>query len=277
MTRPYAEVIGDPITHSKSPLIHNFWLAKLGIDAEYRKTHVRAEDLAEYFTRRRSDPAWRGCNVTIPHKQTSSTLVDSLSPDATKIGAVNTIIPSEGGLGGHNTDAEGIRTAIASVTLRGASVGMIGAGGAARAAMQVFKEADVLEVLIAARSAEKALALNDEFRMSGGGYDLNDCGTVFAGVDLIVNASPLGMVGGESFSPEILTHLDLSEGLGSSIFDMVYAPLDTELLRAADARGFQTIDGLQMLVGQAAAAFELFFGQPAPRGHDAELRALLTA
>ena len=108
MGRPYAEVIGDPIAHSKSPAIHNFWLAKLGIDAEYGACRVRPDELADYFARRRGDAEWRGCNVTMPHKQAVMPLLHSVEEPAALVGAVNTIRPSLDGLQvGHNTDVAG--------------------------------------------------------------------------------------------------------------------------------------------------------------------------
>ena len=98
MTVPYAEVIGDPIAQSKSPAIHGFWLQQLGIAAEYRACHVTAEGLAAYIAARRADPAWRGCNVTMPHKQAVMPLLDALDPEAERIGAVNTVVRGTDGL-----------------------------------------------------------------------------------------------------------------------------------------------------------------------------------
>jgi shikimate dehydrogenase len=103
----YAEVIGDPIAQSKSPAIHGHWLAALGIDADYGRAHVLAADLADYLARRRADPAWRGCNVTMPHKQAIIPLLDALDPLAQSVGAVNTVVPEAGRLVGYNTDAPG--------------------------------------------------------------------------------------------------------------------------------------------------------------------------
>ncbi|MBS0255605.1 MAG: shikimate dehydrogenase, partial [Proteobacteria bacterium] len=108
MTRAYAEVIGDPIAQSKSPAIHGFWLEKLGIDADYRAAHVRPEGLADYLAARRADLAWRGCNVTMPHKQAVMPLLDSVEQPAARVGAVNTICPaSDRLLAGQNTDVAG--------------------------------------------------------------------------------------------------------------------------------------------------------------------------
>ena len=115
MTRPYAEVIGDPIAQSKSPLIHNFWLGKLGIDAEYRACHVRAEQLEDYFTRRREDAEWRGCNVTIPHKVEVLNFVDRADTDL--LAAANTVAPRDGGLVAWNTDVFGLLEPLAEFPL----------------------------------------------------------------------------------------------------------------------------------------------------------------
>jgi predicted house-cleaning NTP pyrophosphatase (Maf/HAM1 superfamily) len=129
MTRAYAEVIGDPISHSKSPLIHGFWLEKLGIAADYRACHVPSQDLPAYLASRRADPHWRGCNVTIPHK-------------ALAIGAVNTVVPLPGGgLGGTNTDVDGVADAVGDLRLDGRHAVVIGAGGAARALAMLIGQA----------------------------------------------------------------------------------------------------------------------------------------
>ena len=137
MSSPYAEVIGDPIAQSKSPATHGFWLAELGIDADYRACHVIASGLADYLASRRRDPAWRGCNVTMPHKQAAMPLLDRIDPLAARVGAVNTIVPEDGGLAGYNTDVPGflepLEPLLANTHLfRMARV--LGTGGAARAA-----------------------------------------------------------------------------------------------------------------------------------------------
>ena len=157
MTRPYAEVIGDPIEQSKSPAIHTFWLDRLGIDAEYRACHVAAADLAAYFERKRTDPDWRGCNVTMPHKQAAMALVDALDPLAARIGAVNTVLrQADGTLTGCNTDAPGflepLRTRLAQTHyFRMARV--IGTGGAARAIVAALADEGFVVVLAGAKCA----------------------------------------------------------------------------------------------------------------------------
>jgi shikimate dehydrogenase len=281
----YAEVIGDPIAQSKSPAIHNFWLGKLGIEAEYRACHVTSDGLADYFGQRREDADWRGCNVTMPHKQAVMPLLDRLELGAEIVGAVNTITPRRGGrLVGSNTDGAGflepLRHDLAELHLfRMARV--FGAGGAARAIVAALAEHNVV-VVLAGRDPAKAQALLDEIDPDGEHHAVDiahfAAPTDFAFddregcFDLIVNASSLGMAG----QPPLL--LDFSHvPPGSVVYDIVTHPLDTALLQQARAAGFRTIDGLAMLIGQAAAAFELFFGQPAPREYDAELRTLLGA
>jgi shikimate dehydrogenase len=286
VTRPFAEVIGDPIAQSKSPAIHNFWLGKLGIDAEYRAAHVRAEDLAEYLHDRSADEAWRGCNVTMPHKQAVMSHLGKLHPLAERIGAVNTVLrEATGSLTGYNTDVAGFLEPLGAMLdqqhlFRMARV--LGTGGAARAIVAALTQRH-MTIVLAARDPVKARALLDALDR-GGEHHATDLAhfadpTDFAFddragcFDLIVNASPLGMAG----QPPLA--FDLSHAPpGSVVYDIVTHPSETPLLQAARAAGFQTIDGLSMLIGQAAVAFEKFFGEPAPRDDgDAELRSLLTS
>ena len=284
MTRPYAEVIGDPIAQSKSPKIHGFWLEKLGIDADYRACHVTPEGLAGYIAARRADPLWRGCNVTMPHKQAVMPLIDGIGSPATEIGAVNTVYPgSSGGLSGTNTDASGFleplkRDLETAHYFRMARI--LGTGGAARAIITALA-GHGFTLVVAGRDPAKARALLDELAPKGEHHaidlahfadptdfpfdDREGC------LDLVVNASSLGMAG----QPPL--PLDWSHAPpGAIAYDIVTAPLDTPFLQAAREKGHRTIDGLSMLIGQAAVAFEHFFGEAPPREHDAELRAILT-
>ena len=269
-TLPYAEVIGDPIAHSKSPLIHGFWLEKLGIEAEYRKTHVKHDELAAYFLKRQADKNWLGCNVTIPHKIAVMDYVSDPSRVGALIGAMNTVACETGGpLIGTNTDAGGFLAPLRTLKWKGDSAVLIGAGGAARAVLFALGQIGVSKITIMARDSAKAQALLDLAGMKGTIIGMDD---PLPPADLVVNSSPLGMAG----QPPL--KLDLSPLPDSAtVYDIVYVPLDTELLVNARARGLRTIDGLEMLIGQAALAFEIFFDAEAPRDHDAELRALLTA
>jgi len=286
--KPYAEVIGDPIAHSKSPLIHGFWLDALGIDAEYRPARVAVDGLNDYLSHRLADPLWRGCNVTMPHKLTVASRMRDLDPLATDTGAVNTVVARGGAPFGYNTDVAGIlepldrpENAIGDYPNHVATYAqVVGAGGAARAAgaalvrrfdLEFYNRTPAGAVELAAR-----FGLPDHY-----GMGLDKLGPVRnpdegAGDQryshVLVNASPMGMAG----RPALPVDLDAYHA-DTIVFDMVYAPLETPLLAAARARGLRTIDGLEMLVAQAAVAFEMFFGAPPPRDRDDELRERLLA
>ena len=268
LTTGYAEVIGDPIAHSKSPLIHGFWLDALEIDAEYRAVRVAPEGLADYFAARRADPAWRGTNITIPHKQAALDLVEDRGGVRATIGAINTVVRAEdGALIGTNTDAGGFYTPIAGLDLEGRHAMVVGAGGGARAILFALARLGIGRVTILNRNVLKAAALLSSFGIKGDAVPL---GSPLPPADLLVNASALGMAG----QPPL--DIDLSPlPEHAVVYDIVYAPLETPLLAQARARELDTVDGLEMLIGQAALAFELFFGAEPPRDRDEELRALL--
>ena len=286
MSRPYAEVIGDPIAQSKSPLIHGYWLEKAGIDAEYRHCRVAVDDVATYLAERRADPAWRGCNVTMPHKLAVMEHLDAIEEPARSIGAVNTIYPAgDGKLRGTNTDAPGFLEPLRplldeSHLFRMARI--LGTGGAARAIVKALA-GEGFTLVLAGRDPDKARRLLDELAPDGEHHAIDIAHfadpTDFAFddreglLDLVVNASPLGMTG----QPPL--HFDFSHAPpGALAYDIVTSPLDTPFLQEARAGGLPTVDGLAMLIGQAAVAFEYFFGQKPQREEgDAELRALLTA
>lgn len=277
--RPFAEVIGDPIAQSKSPAIHGHWLQRLGLEADYGRAHVLPDQLPAYLAARREDPQWRGCNVTMPHKQAIIPLLDGLDKLAARIGAVNTVaVMADGRLIGRNTDAPGFIEPLLPVLhdeMAPESALVIGAGGAARAIVVALADAG-LAITLAARDVAGAQALLDELApgprhraalladfVTGGNGDFG----------LIVNASPLGMVGHLPLS------LDLRHARPAAIaYDIVTAPLETPLLIAARAEGMRCIDGLAMLIGQAAIAFEHFYHCDAGREKgDKALRAILTA
>jgi shikimate dehydrogenase len=270
MTKSYAEVIGDPIGHSKSPSIHGFWIGALGLEAEYRKCHVTAEGLPDYFAARRADAAWRGCNITIPHKQAALEFVEDRGGVRNSIGAINLAMRSEdGALVGTNTDAGGFYAPIADLDLTGAPVAVIGAGGAARAVLFALSRIGVGPVTVLNRNVLKAAALLAAFGLKGEALPL---GAALPPAELLVNTSALGMTGQPPLEIDLAPLPD-----DAVVYDIVYAPLETPLLRAARARDLETVDGLEMLVGQAALAFELLFDAAPPRERDDELRALLTS
>jgi len=284
MTTPYAEVIGDPIAQSKSPVIHNYWIAKLGLDAQYRKCHVTPDKLESYIASRREDPAWRGCNITMPHKQAVMPFLDRLEIGAELVGAVNTVTRRHNGaLIGTNTDMGGFLEPLAAdleKTHYFRMARIFGTGGAARAIVAGLAE-NGFTLVLAGRDPAKARAILQDIDPEGEHHaapldhfaeatdfafdDRDGC------LDLIVNASPLGMEGNPPLA------LDFSHvPPGSLVYDIVTHPLDTPLLQTARAHDLRTIDGMAMLIGQAAIAFERFFGEPPPRGDgDAELRRML--
>ena len=266
----FAEVIGHPISHSKSPMIHRNWLDQLGIVADYRAREVLPENLGAYFDDMDSDANWRGCNITIPHKIAALDFVTDPGDVRGSIGAINTVFrDAKGALVGTNTDAGGFYGPIADIPLAGETAIVIGAGGAARAVLFALAQADIGDVIILARNGLKAAGLLAHFGLKGRVLPLD---APLSEAALLVNASPLGMKGQEPLD------LDLSElPEHALVYDLVYAPIETALLKAARARELETVDGLEMLVGQAAIAFELFFGAAPPQDGDDELRAKLLA
>ena len=285
MSVPYAEVIGDPIKHSKSPLIHKFWIEQLGLSAEYRAHHVREGELADYLIGRREDPDWRGCNVTMPHKQTIMPLLDAISPEADAIGAVNTVVrQGDGSLTGFNTDAGGFLEPLlpslkSQHLFRMARI--LGTGGAARAIIAALADQGFV-LVVAGRNPDKAAALLEEFTPDAQNHavplshfaeptdfafdDREGC------LDLVINASPLGMEGAPPLD------FDWSHAPpGSIAYDIVTSPIDTPFLNDAREAGHPTIDGYAMLIGQAARAFAMFFGEKASREADVALRERLLA
>ena len=281
---PLAQVIGDPIAHSKSPVIHGFWLEKLGIQGDYTRAHVAAADLGDYVAKSKADECWVGCNVTMPHKQAIIPLLDALDPLAQRLGAVNTVVhEADGSLKGFNTDAEGFLEPLRPVLgeqhlFRMARI--IGTGGASRAIIAALADRG-FTLVVAGRNPEKARALLDELAPKGEHHAIHldhfAQATDFAFddregcLDLIVNASSLGMNGNPPLP------FDWSHAPPRSIaYDIVTSPAETELLKTARGAGHQVINGFAMLIGQAATAFEKFYGTPPPREYDAELIGLLT-
>ena len=283
MTGAYAEVIGDPIAQSKSPAMHGFWLEQLGLAGKYRATHVRAAELADYLAARRADRVWRGCNVTMPHKQAVIPLLDRLDPLAARVGAVNTIVPEQGALVGYNTDVPGFLEPLSEALARPHLFRMarvLGTGGAARAIVTALAQTGAV-IVLAGRDPEKARALLDELDPAGEHHAVDlahfSAPTDFsfddrAGcLDLVVNATSLGMAG---HAPLVFDYSHAPPG--SVFYDIVTSPLDTPFLRGARAAGFAAVDGLSMLIGQADHAFRRFFGTNPPRGDgDTALRARL--
>ena len=263
--RDYAEVIGDPIAHSRSPAIHQYWLDALGIDASYRPRLVRAEVLASYVATARADPHWRGSNVTMPLKRAALDLAEESTDRAVAAGAANLLLMREGRLFAANTDVGAIVTLVERARRggrRAGSVTLFGSGGAARGALVALKLLGVDLVRIQARDMAAARKLSVEFGLALPPLPLTDP----VDSDALINATPLGMTGYDCLNCDLALMPE-----GGLVFDMVSNPADTPLAIAARARGLAVVSGIEMLVEQAAASFKLMFGQDPPRDRDAAL------
>ena len=263
-------LLGDPVAHSLSPLIHNAGFRAAAIDADYRARRIAPEELGEAVAALRA-PGVLGANVTIPHKQAVIAHLDMLTPAAEAIGAVNTIVKQEGGsLLGDNTDAAGFLHGLEGAdALRGAPAVVLGSGGAARAVVYaLLTDLQPESLTLAARSPEKAEALAADFAaLDPEGtlrvVSLGAAGAAVRASRLVVNATPLGMHPNEEAKP----WPDADDfGPAHTVYDLIYAPAETRLLREAAAHGARPIGGMKMLVGQAAASFARWTGTPMPLG-----------
>ena len=266
-----AAVIGSPVRHSLSPAMHNAAFGELGLDWVYVACEVAPGSVAAAFAGARA-LGLGGLSVTIPHKAAALAEVDELTPTARAVGAVNTVVPGGGGrLLGENTDGPGFLASLADEGFHpaGRHCAVIGAGGAARAVVHALAGAGAAEVVVVNRStdrAEEAAGLAGAAGRVGVAADVKQA-------DLVVNATPVGLAGGD------LTQLPVSPDLlgdGQLVVDLVPNPAVTSLMRAARERGARVAGGVGMLVHQGALAFELWTGQPAPLGvmRAAAVRAL---
>ena len=260
----FAEVIGDPIIQSKSPAIHNFWLSKLGLAGEYKATKVTRDGLEDFIAGRRQDPAWRGCNVTMPLKLDAIMLAEESSDRAIAAGAANLLVAKEGKLLAGNTDVGGVLQVLGPRMKQGVPGGitLLGNGGAARAVLVALHTVGYAGVRIQARDMSAAYKLAVEFGLAiePSPFDRP------IDTDGLINATPLGMAGVEPFT------IDISRMPAKGfVLDLVTDPVETPLLKSARERGLTASDGIAMLVEQAAASFMLLFGAQAPRQFDGEL------
>lgn len=267
-----AGVVGWPVGQSLSPPMHNYWIAEHGIDAEYVALSIPPEEFAETIG---GLPAkgFVGVNVTIPHKLAAYGLCSSYDADARAAGAVNLLIFESGNILGRNTDAVGFSAALEDAFGPGAAqagpVVVLGAGGAARAVIVGLIRSGATEIRIVNRTRGRAVALAKVFENAKiDVLDWGDWQNAFRDIGLIVNTTSAGMTGREPLDIAI-------DGLppAAAVADIVYNPLETELLREARARGHRTMDGLGMLMHQAVPSFAAWFGI-APKV-TAELRAVL--
>lgn len=267
--RDFAEVIGDPIAQSRSPLIHGFWLDALGIAADYGRCQLTLADLPAYIARVRADPHWRGSNVTMPLKHAALNLAEEATDRAVAARAANLLVMRDGKLFAANTDVGAIARLVERERAAGRRVGSVtlfGTGGAARAALVALKLLGIDLVRIQARDMKAATSLSVEFGLALPPRPL----TERVDSDALINATPLGMAGYACLNCDLGMMSD-----GGLVFDMVADPQDTPLVAAARMRGLAVVSGLDMLVEQAATSFKLMFGKDPPRERDPELWALL--
>ncbi|BAT58365.1 shikimate dehydrogenase [Variibacter gotjawalensis] len=263
-------VIGWPIKHSRSPLIHKYWMRQHGIDADYRREAVEPEKLGDFIAHLSSN-GYVGANVTLPHKEAVLQLAD---PDsrALSVGAANTLFFRSGRLCATNTDVEGF---VANLDVEASgwdseleTAVVLGAGGGARAVIYGLIERKVERIVLVNRTIEKAAKLASVFGDRVQPTAWSDLPRAMRSARLLVNTTSLGMTG----QPPL--EIDLAPlASDAAVSDIVYSPLETPLLAAAKARGLKTADGLGMLLYQAVRGFSLWFGvKPEVT---AELRALV--
>jgi shikimate dehydrogenase len=269
---PRAFVTGYPIRHSRSPLIHGYWLRQFGLAGSYEAVEVAPDAFAGFISALR-DNGFVGGNVTIPHKEAAFTLCQKRDSAAEDIGAVNTLWFENGILHGGNTDAYGFLANLDALrpgwSNRKTAL-VLGAGGASRAVVFALKERGFTDIRIINRTIERARELADRFGVSGGAHGWNALPELLQGASLIVNTTSLGMSGKDELAID-LTGAD-SDAL---VTDIVYVPLETPFLQAARARDLETADGLGMLLHQAVLGFEHWFGKRPEV--TAELRNLVLA
>lgn len=268
-----AGIVGWPVTQSLSPVLHGYWLKQLGIEGEMLRVPARPEDFRDVIARLRAE-GFAGVNVTVPHKEAAFALADRVDAAAKMAGAANLLVFHAGAIEGRNTDSYGLAESLRENigALGGATVVLLGAGGAARGAVLALENLGAGTIHILNRDAERARNLAAQLgphvnaRLVPGA--LADWKSVAANAALLVNSTSAGMSGNPP--------LDLDLGAlppGAAVCDIVYKPLETQLLTDAVARGHKTIDGLGMLMHQAVPSFEVFFGKR-PQV-DAGLRAAL--
>ena len=256
-------LIGDPVDHSISPIIQNAAFRRTGLDAIYVTFQVKKRDLNAAIIGGLALDI-RGFNVTIPHKIRITRYLDTLDQEASNIGSVNTVVNHKGSLKGFNTDSVGALKTVKNERLRGASVLLLGAGGAARAIGHAFapevKQMRIVNRTISnARELERALLRKYQCKVFSSSLSKRKMKEFVESADLIVNASSMGMKG--KHDPPIRRGwLHPSH----TVFDIVYDPPLTTLLRNARSAGAQRVDGLEMLLNQGAASFELWTGKSAP-------------
>ena len=269
----FTAVIGYPLAHSISPRFQQPAFDHLGLAVRYVARETPPEELPAFLTELRG-PQWLGVNVTVPHKEAVAAAVDDLSTEARLIGAVNTVRKAGDRLIGHNTDAAGFLRGLtdAACDPQGVTALILGAGGAARAVAVALLQAGARHVTVANRTVSRSerlvatlAASFDAARLAAGPLEEEAVRPVLEGTELVVNTTTVGMAHGPAAAAAPLADTLLASlPSGALVYDLVYNPAETPLLRAARAQGYRTQGGLPMLIYQGAASFELWTGQPAP-------------
>lgn len=256
---PTACVIGWPVKHSRSPIIHRHWISELGLIGDYVRHPVEPEHAADFFANF-AGGTFIGCNVTVPHKEVAFASVAHADAVATALGAVNTVWLEGGRLMGSNTDAEGFianldQWAPGFDANPGAAI-VLGAGGAARAVIWALQARGFAPIHVVNRTRDRAEAMAERFGpdIRPAGWD--DLPALLPQAGLLVNTTSLGMEGQPPLTIDLATARD-----DLLVTDIVYIPLETPLLKAARSRGLRTVDGLGMLLHQAVPGFERWFGR----------------
>lgn len=269
-----AGVAGQPVAHSLSPILHNAWLERAGIDGVYVSFAPPADNFARFAEGLRG-AAVRGINVTLPFKEAALSVCDRATERAEAAAAANLLLfERDGTITADNTDGLGLLAAFAAQAPgfdpKAGPVAIIGAGGAARGAVAAFRQAGAPEVRVVNRTLAKAEFVSGAIGDRGRAYSLDEAAKAFAGAQAVVNATSAGLTNGGRL--EVPLDATPAEAV---VMDMIYTPLETPFLKAAAALGRRTVDGLAMLIGQAEPSFEAFFGRSPPEGVD--VRALAVA
>ncbi len=254
-----AGVVGWPIEQSKSPIIHGHWLEQLGVSGSYIKIAIAPESF-EQDIRQLIEDGFGGCNVTIPHKEAALAMADVVSDRAKAIGASNTLVFKDGKIHADNTDGVGFISNLKQLAPKwDAKLGpalVLGAGGAARAIVYSLLQEGAPSVVIANRTQAKAQILADFFGDQVTAIAMDEVSDVLGNTQTLVNTTSLGMVG----QPDLV--LDITALPQTALVtDIVYNPLETDLLKQAKSLGLMTVDGIGMLLHQAVPGFEAWFGK----------------
>jgi shikimate dehydrogenase len=255
-----AGVMGWPVRHSLSPRLHGFWLSEHGIDGAYLPLAVKPDD---FIAALRALPklGFRGCNVTVPHKEAAFAAVDEKTEIAKRLGAVNTVVVGDDGrLTGDNTDGfgfmENLKAGAPGLAIAGRPAAVLGAGGAARAVVAALIDAGASEIRLVNRTRARAEALAHDIGGPVEPLPWDHMRSASEDAALLVNTTSLGMAGHDAEAID-LTHLPTT----ATVTDIVYNPLETPLLKAARQRGNTVVDGLGMLLHQARPGFKAWFGR----------------